>query len=219
MQKCRQKIEEAWSVAREEAEKCKVAKEVIKALALRVISIISFFMTFEHRSSYTILMSWGNQYNRFLTGSLIKELLSFLQIHTMSEKVSGRSDAKEVDANKPHVTPLYSDGQNFDHLHSPSAATCLPPEVQLPKDRPIGDSLYNSPIVFSNTFKSLYGRHAFRHVNKSAEDPNTNRTSAKNGTANYLKDEWIEQYEPGVYITFTSLPGGHKGLKRVRFRY
>ncbi|XP_022143439.1 uncharacterized protein LOC111013314 isoform X2 [Momordica charantia] len=173
MQKCRQKIEEAWSVAREEAEKCKVAKEVIKALALR--------------------------------------------IHTMSEKVSGRSDAKEVDANKPHVTPLYSDGQNFDHLHSPSAATCLPPEVQLPKDRPIGDSLYNSPIVFSNTFKSLYGRHAFRHVNKSAEDPNTNRTSAKNGTANYLKDEWIEQYEPGVYITFTSLPGGHKGLKRVRF--
>lgn len=32
-------------------------------------------------------------------------------------------------------------------------------------------------------------------------------------------DEWIEQDEPGVYITLLSLPGGVKDLKRVRFRY
>eukprot|EP00250_Pteridium_aquilinum_P013741 c21544_g1_i1 orf=570-4103(-) len=29
--------------------------------------------------------------------------------------------------------------------------------------------------------------------------------------------EWVKQHEPGVYITFTSLPGGGKDLKRVRF--
>ncbi|XP_038707993.1 PH, RCC1 and FYVE domains-containing protein 1-like isoform X1 [Tripterygium wilfordii] len=29
--------------------------------------------------------------------------------------------------------------------------------------------------------------------------------------------EWVEQEEPGVYITLTSLPGGRKDLKRVRF--
>ncbi|XP_039118003.1 PH, RCC1 and FYVE domains-containing protein 1-like isoform X2 [Dioscorea cayenensis subsp. rotundata] len=29
--------------------------------------------------------------------------------------------------------------------------------------------------------------------------------------------EWVEQDEPGVYITLTSLPGGGKDLKRVRF--
>ncbi|KAI6669611.1 hypothetical protein NL676_004496 [Syzygium grande] len=29
--------------------------------------------------------------------------------------------------------------------------------------------------------------------------------------------DWVEQDEPGVYITFTSLPGGAKDLKRVRF--
>lgn len=133
----------------------------------------------------------------------------------MSEKVTGHRDAKDevVDANKPHVTPVYSDAQNFDHFHSPS-------QVQLPNDRVKGDSLYNSPIVFSNTFKSLYGRHAFRQVSKSTNpDTNTNRTAPRNVAANCLKDEWIEQYEPGVYITFTSLPDGHKGLKRVRFRY
>ncbi|KAB1224986.1 Ultraviolet-B receptor UVR8 [Morella rubra] len=30
-------------------------------------------------------------------------------------------------------------------------------------------------------------------------------------------DEWIEQDEPGVYVTLLSLPGGVKDLKRVRF--
>lgn len=32
-------------------------------------------------------------------------------------------------------------------------------------------------------------------------------------------DEWVEQDEPGVYITLVTLPGGLKDLKRVRFRY
>ncbi|CAL9018918.1 unnamed protein product [Prunus brigantina] len=31
------------------------------------------------------------------------------------------------------------------------------------------------------------------------------------------ESEWVEQDEPGVYITLTSLPGGAKDLKRVRF--
>lgn len=30
--------------------------------------------------------------------------------------------------------------------------------------------------------------------------------------------EWVEQDEPGVYITLTALPGGARDLKRVRFR-
>lgn len=29
--------------------------------------------------------------------------------------------------------------------------------------------------------------------------------------------EWVEQYEPGVYITFVALASGGKDLKRVRF--
>ncbi|CAH9100080.1 unnamed protein product [Cuscuta epithymum] len=31
------------------------------------------------------------------------------------------------------------------------------------------------------------------------------------------ENEWVEQDEPGVYITLTSLPGGLKDLRRVRF--
>ncbi|CAA6654084.1 unnamed protein product [Spirodela intermedia] len=46
--------------------------------------------------------------------------------------------------------------------------------------------------------------------------------STRNGTKNVDDDhnpttEWVEQDEPGVYITLISLPGGTKDLKRVRF--
>jgi hypothetical protein len=46
----------------------------------------------------------------------------------------------------------------------------------------------------------------------------------KNGTRlpdsdTKLESEWVEQDEPGVYITLTALPGGARDLKRVRFRY
>lgn len=43
------------------------------------------------------------------------------------------------------------------------------------------------------------------------------RISAAPG--NQVEAEWIEQYEPGVYITLVALRDGTRDLKRVRFRY
>ncbi|GAB4831743.1 hypothetical protein Ancab_005755 [Ancistrocladus abbreviatus] len=43
-----------------------------------------------------------------------------------------------------------------------------------------------------------------------------NKSRMANGDANH-GSEWVEQDEPGVYITLMSLPGGVKDLKRVRF--
>jgi hypothetical protein len=31
--------------------------------------------------------------------------------------------------------------------------------------------------------------------------------------------EWVEEDQPGVYITIRSLPGGKREIRRVRFRY
>jgi hypothetical protein len=36
---------------------------------------------------------------------------------------------------------------------------------------------------------------------------------------NQVEAEWIEQFEPGVYLTLASLRDGTEELKRVRFRY
>ena len=37
--------------------------------------------------------------------------------------------------------------------------------------------------------------------------------------ASDLETEWVEQDEPGVYITIRQLPDGTRELRRVRFRY
>lgn len=31
--------------------------------------------------------------------------------------------------------------------------------------------------------------------------------------------EWVEEDEPGVYVTIRVLPGGSRELRRIRFRY
>lgn len=40
IQECQQKLEESWFVAKEEAAKCKTAREVIRVLQLRVSSLV-----------------------------------------------------------------------------------------------------------------------------------------------------------------------------------
>ncbi len=56
--------------------------------------------------------------------------------------------------------------------------------------------------------------------NKQAHLDATTRNGGRTKESESLLDnERVEQDEPGVYITLTSLPGGVKDLKRVRFRY
>ncbi|PON97609.1 Zinc finger, FYVE-type, endofin [Trema orientale] len=54
--------------------------------------------------------------------------------------------------------------------------------------------------------------------NKQAHSDVTTRNGSRTKDSESRNDtEWVEQDEPGVYITLTSLPGGAKDLKRVRF--
>lgn len=56
--------------------------------------------------------------------------------------------------------------------------------------------------------------------NKQGHSDVTTRNGSRTKDSESRNDsEWVEQDEPGVYITLTSLPGGAKDLKRVRFRY
>jgi len=48
---------------------------------------------------------------------------------------------------------------------------------------------------------------------------NSFRSRLPTSAANQIESEWIEQYEPGVYITLMALHDGTRELKRVWFRY
>ena len=55
--------------------------------------------------------------------------------------------------------------------------------------------------------------------NRQGQSEMTSRNGSRTKEGDSRNDnEWVEQDEPGVYITLTSLPGGVKDLKRVRFR-
>ncbi|MBA0864601.1 hypothetical protein Goshw_004534 [Gossypium schwendimanii] len=53
---------------------------------------------------------------------------------------------------------------------------------------------------------------------RDGENGNKSRNSALVGNGYQSEAEWIEQYEPGVYITLVALQDGTRDLKRVRFR-
>ncbi|XP_058179086.1 PH, RCC1 and FYVE domains-containing protein 1 isoform X2 [Rhododendron vialii] len=54
--------------------------------------------------------------------------------------------------------------------------------------------------------------------NRQVQSEMTNRNGSRMKEGDPRNDnEWVEQDEPGVYITLTSLPGEAKDLKRVRF--
>ncbi|XP_051228261.1 PH, RCC1 and FYVE domains-containing protein 1 isoform X1 [Lolium perenne] len=53
--------------------------------------------------------------------------------------------------------------------------------------------------------------------NKASHPEMTNNGSIPQGPESQNEAEWVEQDEPGVFITLTALPGGARDLKRVRF--
>lgn len=50
-------------------------------------------------------------------------------------------------------------------------------------------------------------------------NPASNSGNNTYNAPDQVEAEWIEQYEPGVYITLVALRDGTRDLKRVRFRY
>ena len=52
-----------------------------------------------------------------------------------------------------------------------------------------------------------------------ARDTTASRDEPSISNASEMETEWVEQDEPGVYITIRQLADGTRELRRVRFRY
>ncbi|GAB2212088.1 hypothetical protein Droror1_Dr00025433, partial [Drosera rotundifolia] len=66
----------------------------------------------------------------------------------------------------------------------------------------------------TSTQSACSASHSGRSIQSEPTTRNGSRT--KEGESP-RENEWVEQHEPGVYLTFISLPGGARDLKRVRF--
>lgn len=65
--------------------------------------------------------------------------------------------------------------------------------------------------------ESVDGKESGR--SRDADNGARPRNVALSSDGDHVEAEWIEQYEPGVYITLVALKDGTRDLKRVRFRY
>lgn len=68
----------------------------------------------------------------------------------------------------------------------------------------------------SGTKTEISSMDASMRSSSSREADRSEELSVSN--ASDLETEWVEQDEPGVYLTIRALPGGKRELRRVRFR-
>lgn len=85
----------------------------------------------------------------------------------------------------------------------------LGPARESPRMTPSMNTRYNN-----NNYYNGGGMDASRTTNASSRD----EPSLSISNASDIESEWIEEDEPGVYITIRQLVDGTRELRRVRFR-
>ncbi|KAH9308405.1 hypothetical protein KI387_036316, partial [Taxus chinensis] len=184
-------IQEARALAREETARCKAAKEVIRVLTGQLKDMAEKLPMKTQKSNVrTFFSPLHNVLNEFL-----------------SPTNRGLMEVSELE-----------DIKFYDHKFY------LSPSTRVLKDVKVNGSC--SPPLTHDTPTSAPGRSfGYQNSARSMDGPRLTGTKLKENSGKICKaenehlpyTEWVEQDEPGVYITFISLADGKKDLKRVRF--
>ncbi|XP_024972405.1 PH, RCC1 and FYVE domains-containing protein 1-like [Cynara cardunculus var. scolymus] len=189
LQKSRNKAQEAMMLAAEESAKCKAAKDVIKSLTAQLKDMAE----------------------RLPPGSYDFE--SIRSANGLEQNgVHHFSDANEA-------------GKSISNgLLGPTAETEEPmgynsrsPESMISNGNGVGEQMGANnflPDAVEST-DSVPPRDEMNNGFKPRSPVSAVTTTT--ATTNQVEAEWIEQYEPGVYITLVALRDGTRDLKRVRF--
>ena len=87
-------------------------------------------------------------------------------------------------------------------------------KISRTREKSLKDRLRSDSIDLVPTIDSSAGTNRIDGQSREIGSSDERRASS---TASE-KSEWVEEDDPGVYITFVISPNGRRGLKRVRFR-
>lgn len=175
------------------------------------INLLKFCLMLEnHLTSVLNLHLWGE-----FTCLSVTHFLDFKLFLFFLSQSSNPESAKD----SPVTPPLRKEGsRKFCHPagtgYSSSDSLDLQPRqshrysaglASTPKPSSIGVAKTETPSIEGSVRNSL-----------SRESDHSGEFSISN--ASDTETEWVEQDEPGVYITIRALPGGIRELRRVRFR-
>ncbi|CAN6439014.1 unnamed protein product [Victoria cruziana] len=197
LQKSAKKAQEAMSLAAEESAKCKAAKEVIKSLTAQLKDMAE-------RLPPGVYDNDGVRPTYLPNG---------VEPGTIHHPAVDEENQQLVHAN--HYQPV-----------EPPTSTGLPGHTQLQGDDRVAINSTNSHLREPENSIMQNGGEKLPLAKSSAGTAREESEPVQNGTkgfipslagSNQVEAEWIEQYEPGVYITLLALRDGTKDIKRVRF--
>ncbi|XP_031284674.1 PH, RCC1 and FYVE domains-containing protein 1-like [Pistacia vera] len=204
LQKSTKKAQEATAVAAEESAKAKAAKEVIKSLTAQLKDMAEKLPpgAYDSESMKPAYLPNGLDSNGVHYSDANEER------HSRSDSVSSSilGFPTGIDA----IT--YNGSGNLAHLlREPTGANGRDDhqDTRLPNG---SGGVYASSSRMS---ESEDGKDSGSF--QDGENGMNSRNSAMAVNGNQVEAEWIEQYEPGVYITLVALRDGTRDLKRVRF--
>ncbi|KAF3445533.1 hypothetical protein FNV43_RR10709 [Rhamnella rubrinervis] len=216
LQKSTKKAQEAMALAAEESAKSRAAKEVIKSLTGQLKDLAERLPPGVYDSESMKLAFLPNGLDP--TGVHYPDLNG--ERHSRSDSISSSylvsptsTDSAILSGTQPLNYSLRdSPGTNVINLQQNrerlSNGTAELPDVRLSNgggNQPGGSSVSDG----------LDGKESGPF--QDGENGTRSRNSALVTNGNQVEAEWIEQYEPGVYITLVALRDGTRDLKRVRF--
>ncbi|KAL0363947.1 UNVERIFIED_CONTAM: PH, RCC1 and FYVE domains-containing protein 1, partial [Sesamum angustifolium] len=219
LQQSAKKAQEAMTLAAEESAKCKAAKEVIKSLTAQLKDMAEKLPpgAYDPESLKLVYLPNGLEPIGTHHPGAVGERnsgsdainSSYLASHpvtdsAMPNRTSGSSELLG-DASGGNGSSLGDQAQGL----ATSNGTNDRFDARLPNGGGKNQS-YRSSVS-----ESLDGRESGPY--QDSETGLKSRNSVVPGNASQIEAEWIEQYEPGVYITLVALRDGTRDLKRVRF--
>ncbi|KAE9618312.1 hypothetical protein Lal_00047594 [Lupinus albus] len=210
IQRSAKKTQEAMTLAAEESSKSRAAKEVIKSLAAQLKDLAERLPpgVFDAENIRPTYQPNG------LEPNTVHYPDSNGECHARAESISGSSLASmglessmmnnRTEGNLPgsYGTNLYQ--KNMGLVTSNGR-----------DDYPDAKLLNGSGMIQARDSNISDATVDGRDSGNFQEDESS--LTSRNSDSNQIEAEWIEQYEPGVYITLTALRDGTRDLKRVRF--
>ncbi|KAK6115060.1 hypothetical protein DH2020_007329 [Rehmannia glutinosa] len=220
IQQSAKKAQEAMTVASEESAKCKAAKEVIKSLTAQLKDMAERLPpgAYDPDSLKLIYQPNGLEPNgTHYTGAngernsrLDPVNTSYLASHpgidsSMSSRIHGSSESFG-DASRSNESSVGTQG--LEPATSNGKINSL--------DARLTNGGENAQVYRSSMSENLDAKDS-SVSHRDSESGLKSRNSVVPDNASQIEAEWIEQYEPGVYITLVALRDGTRDLKRVRF--
>lgn len=217
LHKSAKKVQEAMTLVAEESAKSKAAKEVIKSLTAQLKDMAERLPpehgAYDCNEAKQVHAPNGVEPHVAIYSSMNGK------IHPSRNELLNASNAHSPNSGwSPHSNGISSQHKLLSNISENSEGSIHSLRITSPHeaDRPHRRAHSNSDEMLSASSRADDSVSIDARSLQNGEDGYKPRGTISI-SSNQVQAEWIEQYEPGVYITLTTLRDGTRDLKRVRF--